>query len=161
MKKLSGQILRFGVVGALAFVIDYGLLIFCTEVLGINYLISSAIAFSIAVIFNYILSTLWVFDTSENRQNKQAQFAAFVILSIIGLGLTELLMWLGTDVLGIYYLITKIGATGIVMIYNFVTRKMLTLMLPSFAANANDVVATPIVIATVTASTTAVIVSRL
>lgn len=125
MKSLSHQIIKFGVVGGLAFIIDYGLLIFCTEVLGINYLISSAIAFSIAVIFNYILSTLWVFDTSGNQNDKRMQFVAFVILSIIGLGLTELLMWLGTDVIGIYYLITKIGATAIVMVYNFVTRKML------------------------------------
>ena len=125
MKSLSRQIIKFGVVGGLAFIIDYGLLIFCTEVLGINYLISSAIAFSIAVIFNYILSTLWVFDTSGNQNDKRMQFVAFVILSIIGLGLTELLMWLGTDVMGIYYLITKIGATAIVMVYNFVTRKML------------------------------------
>lgn len=125
MKKLSGQILRFGVVGALAFVIDYGLLFLCTEALGINYLISSAIAFSVAVIFNYILSTLWVFDTSRNEKDKRAQFAVFIILSVIGLGLTEVLMWFGTDILGIYYLITKIGATGFVMIYNFVSRKIL------------------------------------
>ena len=66
MKPLMDQILRFGVVGALAFVIDYGLLAFCAEVLGINYLISSAIAFSIAVVFNYIMSTLWVFDTAAH-----------------------------------------------------------------------------------------------
>ena len=125
MKPLMDQILRFGVVGALAFVIDYGLLAFCTEMLGINYLISSAIAFSIAVVFNYIMSTLWVFDTAGNQANRRMQFAAFVLLSVIGLGLTELLMWLGTDVIGIYYLITKLGATAIVMVYNFVTRKLL------------------------------------
>ena len=125
MKKLSGQILKFGVVGALAFVIDYSLLIFCTERLGINYLISGAIAFSVAVIFNYILSMLWVYDTSGNSQDKKMQLVIFIILSVIGLGLTELLMWIGTDLLGIHYTITKIIATVIVMFYNFVTRKIL------------------------------------
>lgn len=125
MKKLSGQILKFGVVGALAFVIDYGLLIFCTEKLGINYLISGAIAFSVAVVFNYILSMLWVYDTSGNSQDKRMQLVIFIILSVIGLGLTELLMWIGTDLFGIHYTITKIIATVIVMFYNFVTRKIL------------------------------------
>ena len=125
MKKLSGQILKFGVVGALAFVIDYGLLIFCTEKLGINYLISGAIAFSVAVVFNYILSMLWVYDTSGNDRDKKMQLVIFIILSVIGLGLTELLMWIGTDLLGIHYTITKIIATVIVMFYNFVTRKIL------------------------------------
>lgn len=125
MRKLSGQILKFGVVGVLAFVIDYGLLIFCTEKLGINYLISGAIAFSVAVVFNYILSALWVYDTSGNSQDKRMQLVIFIILSVIGLGLTELLMWIGTDMLSIHYTITKIIATVIVMFYNFVTRKIL------------------------------------
>lgn len=125
MKKMTEQILRFGVVGVIATAIDYGLLIFCTEVLEINYLISCAIGFSISVVANYILSTLWVFDTRGNQRDKRFQFIAFIILSVFGLGLTELLMWLGTDVIGIYYLITKIGATAIVMVYNFVTRKIL------------------------------------
>ena len=125
MMKLLQQILKFGIVGGSATLIDYGLLIFCTEVLEINYLISSAIGFSVSVIFNYILSVHWVFDTKGNPYGQKQQFAVFIILSLIGLGLTELLMWLGTDVLGIYYLLTKIGATGIVMVYNFVTRKLL------------------------------------
>lgn len=125
MKKLLQQILKFGAVGGFATLIDYGMLAFCTEILDINYLISSAIGFSVSVIFNYILSVHWVFDTKGNSYGQKQQFGVFIVLSLIGLGLTELLMWLGTDVLGIYYLITKIGATGIVMIYNFVTRKML------------------------------------
>ena len=125
MNKLLQQIVKFGLVGGLATVIDYGLLIFCTEVLDINYLISSAIGFSVSVIFNYALSVHWVFDTKGNQYGEKQQFAVFIVLSLIGLGLTEVLMWFGTDILGIYYLITKIGATGIVMIYNFVSRKFL------------------------------------
>ena len=33
-------------------------------------------------------------------------------------------MWLGSSVLGVSYLIVKIVATAIVMVYNFVTRKI-------------------------------------
>ena len=44
MKKLLNQILKFGVVGGLAFIIDYGILIFLTEVFHINYLISTTIS---------------------------------------------------------------------------------------------------------------------
>ena len=46
-----------------------------------------------------------------------------MVLSVIGLGINDALMWLGTSLLGISYLITKIGATAVVMVYNFVTRK--------------------------------------
>ena len=43
------------------------------------------------------------------------------VLSVIGLGVNDLLMWLGSSVLGVSYLIVKIVATAIVMVYNFVT----------------------------------------
>ena len=33
-------------------------------------------------------------------------------------------MWAGVELLGVHYLITKIFATAIVMVWNFVTRKI-------------------------------------
>lgn len=121
--KLMQQILRFGVVGGIAFLIDYISLIICKEVFGLNVLLSAAIAFTISVIFNYILSVKWVFDVNKEKSEKK-NFILFIIFSVIGLILTEIIMWFGTDILKIHYLIVKIIATGIVMVFNFVTRKM-------------------------------------
>ena len=121
--KLFNQILKFGVVGGIAFVIDYVTLIICKEIININVLLSAAIAFTVSVIFNYILSIKWVFDVNKDKNSKK-NFIIFIIFSIIGLGLTELIMWFGTDVIKINYLIVKIIATGIVMIFNFITRKI-------------------------------------
>ncbi len=61
------QIIRFAFVGGGAFVIDYGVMIFLTEVGGLNYLISSAISFTVSVIFNYIMSVKWVFNVFGER----------------------------------------------------------------------------------------------
>ncbi|WP_367279924.1 GtrA family protein, partial [Bacteroides sp.] len=47
-KTLFQQILRFAVVGGGAFVIDYGIMVFLTEVVGINYLVSSGISFTVS-----------------------------------------------------------------------------------------------------------------
>ena len=47
-----------------------------------------------------------------------------MIFSIIGLILTEVIMFIGTDIININYLIVKIVATAIVMVFNFITRKM-------------------------------------
>lgn len=123
LKVLIAQILKFGLVGGIAFVIDYGLLIVLTEWAGVNYMISSAVSFSVSVIFNYLMSVFWVFDVKNDRGRGQS-FIVFMVLSIIGLGLNQLLMWIGSDLLRIYYLLTKIGATAIVMVYNFITRKL-------------------------------------
>lgn len=123
MIKLLKQIFGFGIVGIICFIIDYGLMIILTEVVGLNYLVSCALSFIISTIVNYILSMRFVFESKENV-NKPVEFILFVIMSTIGLGLTELLMFLAVDKLNIYYMSSKIVVTGIVMFYNFVTRKI-------------------------------------
>lgn len=121
--KIIKQLLKFGVVGVIAFVIDYLVLFICTEFLGIYYLISSLISFSVSTVFNYIASVRWVFDVNQERRRRK-NFVLFIVFSIVGLGLNQLIMWFGVDVLHIYYMLVKIGATAIVMVFNFVTRKM-------------------------------------
>ena len=123
MKKLIDQIFKFGIIGALAFVIDYGIMILLTEVFNVNYLISSGISFTISVIFNYICSMKYVF-VSRDDMSKQKEFIIFVILSVIGLGINQIIMWLMVDKLGIFYAIVKLFATAVVMVWNFVTRKI-------------------------------------
>lgn len=123
-KKLLAQIVKFGFVGGTAFIIDYGALFILTEFLGVHYLISGTISFALSVIYNYILSVKWVFDTKNNKDKKR-EFIIFLILSIIGLGINQVIMWLAVEKFHIYYMVSKIAATVVVMIYNFVTRKMI------------------------------------
>lgn len=122
-KNIFQQLIRFGFVGGSATILDYAIMIFLTEVFNINYLLSSSISFSISVIYNYFLSVKWVFNVSENR-NKTFDFTVFIILSIIGLGINQLIMWLSVSHFNIHYIISKVIATIIVMIFNFITRKI-------------------------------------
>ena len=123
MRKLIEQIMKFGVVGFLCFFIDYGLMILFTEAFHINYLVSAALSFSISTIVNYSLSMRYVFKSKKDA-NKVNEFILFVVLSVIGLGVNEAAMWIAVEGLGIHYMISKIGATAVVMVFNFVTRKI-------------------------------------
>ena len=120
--KLFKQLFRFGVVGGLAFLIDAGLLYILTEFCHIHYLISSVISFTGSLAFNYILSIIWVFDVKKKQTYKEV--ILFVVLSVIGLGINQLVMFLGVDFLHIYYMLCKVISTIIVMVYNFITRKI-------------------------------------
>jgi putative flippase GtrA len=122
-EKLLLQMFKFAIVGGTAFLIDYIILIICKEVFHLDTLLSAAIGFTISTVVNYILSVTWVFDVSDKHSGKR-NFIIFVIFSFMGLGLTELMMWIGVDLLKISYLIIKIIATIIVMIFNFVSRKI-------------------------------------
>ena len=115
--------MKFGVVGVVAFAIDYGLLAFLTEIVGINYLVSATISFTVSVVFNYVASMRYVFRHREGMSRRR-EFVTFVILSVVGLVLNNACMWAGVELLGVYYLLVKIAATAVVMVWNFVTRKI-------------------------------------
>lgn len=122
MKKLLQQLMKFGVVGVVAFLIDYGLMVILTELAGVEYLLSATISFTVSVVFNYLASMRYVF-THKEGMSRRREFVIFVVLSVIGLLINDALMFVGTTLLGISYLITKVFATAVVMVYNFVTRK--------------------------------------
>ena len=124
MKNLFSQLIKFGLVGGIAFLIDYGIMVFLTEVFKIPSLISAAISFTVSVIFNYISSVKWVFDVDKEKNSKTKDLVVFILLSIVGLGINELIMWFMDKEFGIYYMISKIVATIVVMCYNFITRKL-------------------------------------
>lgn len=124
MSRLIKQVFRFGIIGVLCFIIDYMLMIILTEIAGIEYLLSSGISFTISVIVNYLLSMRFVFQSKQSA-NKITEFLIFVFLSIVGLGINEALMWYTVEKMGIYYMVAKIIATAVVMVYNFVSRKII------------------------------------
>lgn len=123
MRKLIEQIMKFGVVGVIAFVIDFGVMVFLTEVFGIDPVISATVSFIISVIFNYAASMRYVFSHREGI-SRTREFVIFVVLSAIGLGINDLLIWAGTDLASFDYRLVKIFATAVVMVWNFVTRKI-------------------------------------
>lgn len=134
VKKLIEQITKFGIVGVIATVIDMGLLAFLKECFGMNELVAAPISFSVSVIFNYICSMKYVFERRDDM-SRHREFIIFIVLSIIGLGINQFVLWAMKGSLEflkpwpfVYhweYMIRKVVATLIVLIWNFVSRKLL------------------------------------
>ena len=118
------QFFRYIFVGGTAFIVDFGFLYFFSDICGIYYLISAILSFIISVLVNYVMSTKWVFN-QENIDNRLIEFNLFILISTIGLVFTEVLLYLFTDVLGLYYLVSKIIAAIIVLFWNFIARRIM------------------------------------
>ena len=117
------QLIRYGFVGGVAFVADYASLYIFTEWLGVQYLVSAAIAFIIGLTFNYILSNLIVF-TTHRLNNRWLEFSIFAIIGVIGLGLNEFIMYCACEMIGLHYMIAKLISTALVFFWNFFARKL-------------------------------------
>lgn len=130
------EVVKFVFTGGICFLIEYAALILLKEWLHLPVVAATPIAFLISVVFNYLLCVKWVFDGAKEGSRK-AQ-VGFVITSGIGFFLNWLLMWaltalLGEDVLlltlfGVevkVYMLNKIIATGLVMVWNYFTKRYL------------------------------------
>ena len=152
---LLQQILKFGVVGGIAFLIDFVVYTISNKLLPFEkgYMIAGVLGFSVSLIFNYLASMKFVFERKDDTSKKK-EFTIFLVLSLIGLGLNELFLMLYVDGMNAHFLwmqnmhqaiidmltghginvitnvkelvelFAKIFATALVMIYNFISRKM-------------------------------------
>lgn len=119
------QAFRYLISGGTAFLIDTGLLALLTELFGQEHLLLwTAIAFLTGLLVTYLFSILWVFD-NRSMKSRTAEVAIFVLIGVVGLGFTELLMWLFAQKAGLHYLLSKIITTVIVFIWNFMAKKLL------------------------------------
>ena len=99
-----------------------GLSVFAYETQAV--LTATALAFALSTLYHYILCNRFVFD-SGSRYKKGAEFSLVFLVSAIGLGWNLLLMWLFTSpsLLGLPPMVSKIMASAIVTVWNYVSRK--------------------------------------
>lgn len=137
MKKLLNivlikEFLRYAIVGGISFLADFGTLTLFEEVFFAEgekwqIFISTAAGFIVGLAVNYILSLMFVFRAEDNRNSGKSvgAFLIFALVGVIGLGITEGLMHLGVNILHFHYMLTKIAAAGIVLVWNYLGRKIL------------------------------------
>lgn len=124
MMNLLNQLLKFGIVGIIATILDFIFLFLFTDVFGVYYLLSAAVSFILSTLFNYVASMRFVFNSKFSKDEKSKELILFVILSVIGLLLNQFLIWFFVEKIALYYMAAKIVATFFVMAWNFISRKV-------------------------------------
>jgi putative flippase GtrA len=95
-----------------------------TEIAGLHYIISATIGFCFGLAANYIISVRWVFE-DRYISSKTAEFMIFSLIGAAGLMINDAAIYVGQAVMNIDYKISKLFATGLTLLFNFILRRTL------------------------------------
>ena len=123
------QFISYFFVGGVAAIVEWVMFFIFANVLQINYFVSTVIAFIFSTTDNWILGRITTFKDNNTYKDKKAKEAFLVfVVSAIGLLFNLILMYLFVTVMGfdssLGKTLSKIAATGIVFIWNFLIRKL-------------------------------------
>ena len=118
------KFMKFGVVGFSGVFVDFGITYLFKEIIKINKYVSNAIGFIFAATSNYILNRIWTFE-SENA-DVATEYGKFMLVSVIGLGINSLTLYLLTDKLKWNFYLSKIFAIGAATLWNFFANLLFT-----------------------------------
>ncbi len=129
MKGNIKQFISYFFVGGVAAIVEWIMFFLFANVMTLNYILSTVLAFIFSTTTNWILGRVFTFKNSTSYKNNVGKeaFAVFLV-SAIGLLFNMFLMYIFVTVMGFDSVIgktaSKIAATGIVFIWNFLIRKL-------------------------------------
>ena len=118
------QLFRYVITGASSFLVDY-LLLFFLERAGVHYLPAAALAFTVGISCNFLLTKFFAFKQVDATVGPAAEVFVFAAISGGGLGLTVALMYLFTSRFGLYFMLSKFISSVMVFFWNFLGRKFI------------------------------------
>lgn len=111
------RLLKFCVVGFSGMIVDFFFTWLCKEKLKWNKYISNSIGFVLAATNNYIWNRIWTFQSQGTEIVRE--YSSFFIISLVGLGINNAVIYLLHDRLKLNFYLAKILAIGVVTLWNF------------------------------------------
>jgi putative flippase GtrA len=121
---LISKFLKFCIVGSSGMFIDFGTTWLLKEKVKINKYIANSTGFILAASSNYIFNRIWTFESSSPRIAEQ--YGLFVIISLAGLGINNLIIYVLHSRLKYNFYLSKFFAIVIVTIWNFLLNLLIT-----------------------------------
>ena len=118
------QLFRYVITGVSSFLVDF-LLLFFLEAAGMHYLPAAACSFTAGTVCNFLLTKFFAFKSINATVGPAVEVLVFCAISVVGLLLTELLMFLFTSHLHVYFMVSKLISSILVFFWNFLARKFI------------------------------------
>lgn len=111
------KFLKFSIVGFSGIFVDFSITYVLKEKIKIHKYVANSIGFVFATVSNYYLNRIWTFKSGQI--NAITQFQKFFIIALIGLVISNLIIYLLNDKIKINFWICKISAIVLVSFFNF------------------------------------------
>jgi dolichol-phosphate mannosyltransferase len=114
------RFLMFCVVGAFGVLVNEGLLWLFTDRLGLLYLYSAIVSIEASIISNFTLNNIWTFrDRRQTSGNLFIRLLKYNLTCLVGIGINLFVLWMLTEKLGAYYLISNLFGIALAVIWNY------------------------------------------
>lgn len=118
------KFLRFGVVGFSGLFVDFGITWLLKELARWQKYLSNAIGFMAAASSNYMLNRWWTFQSTN--PNVVIEYTGFIFIAVLGLVINTLILWILVSRVRMNFYLSKVFATAVVMLWNFVANLVFT-----------------------------------
>lgn len=116
--------MKYCVVGFTGMVVDFGVTWLCKEKFKWNKYIANSLGFIFGATNNYLWNRIWTFQSTN--ANIPVEYIKFLLVSLIGLGLSNLTVYFLHEKLKLNFYLAKIVAIGVVTLWNFIMNYLYT-----------------------------------
>jgi len=116
------ELARYFIASAIALGVDTGLYALGLRI-GLGYPLAAIAGFLAGLAVAYLVSIRWAFRT-RRLGDARVEFLVFAVIGVLGLLVTESLLWLQIDLLAVGAVPAKLGASCGVFLFNFGARKL-------------------------------------
>jgi putative flippase GtrA len=86
--KKPKHIIKFGCVGGLNTMVDFGIFSLLNSLFGFNYVISQILSYSSGTLNSYILNKFWTFNDSKTSKKTTKEIVQFIVVNSASLGVS-------------------------------------------------------------------------
>lgn len=122
---IAREFLKFAIVGLVGTFINIAVLYVLTEYFGVYYIFSAVVSFVISMTHNFLLNKIWTFKEPLKSEFRK-KYVQFSLVSIMALMINLFFLYIFTEIIGVYYILSQLIAIGIALIINFLGNRKWT-----------------------------------
>ena len=130
--KKRKEIVKFIISGGTAALVNFSLLYFFTDILGIWYLLSSVLSFVFSFFVSFYLQKFWTFG-DKNKEALYKQMVIYLLIAFLNLTINTVSMYVLVDFFKVWYMLAQFFITAIIALWNFIVYKFFIFNQKAFA----------------------------